>query len=256
MNNCLNKPVIYMHIAKTAGSSINFAFKQALGSDLCLFHVESELSKDKTLSQIIANNQFISGHFFYGHMHDLERNNYIFITSIRDPYKHFASHLQWLDSYNYLPLSDFVGLSEMTKDTIRAIKDIDLFNVDDLDHFLTNMPESAVYYLDNLQTRYLIGDWSFKGKISLRDAKFAENHMYDFDKIIFNDSFERSINSVFEICNIKLPNLVSLSVQSNISTIGRRINVEDEDFRLVVSKCILADLYIYKKAKEFFYDKD
>ena len=60
--------IVFMHIAKTAGSKVNSTFKAVIDGDRYLEHAEFNMPN---IRQYISNNIYVSGHIYHG-AHNLD----------------------------------------------------------------------------------------------------------------------------------------------------------------------------------------
>jgi hypothetical protein len=245
--------VAFMHIAKTAGSAVIDWFERAYGKSNCYPFCEHALLGGSSLHDLLLKNRFVSGHFFYGHIADLPPDQFVTFTLFRQPYSHFASHMQWLDHYNHDSYKlEFESLGEGLQELIRQIRDTNILRESDLRYFLRNLDETGTYYLNNLQTRYLIGDSEFKDPITLSDARFAETHLDGFS-VIGDDT---CISRALRVVGILAGSPSSAGVRAyaevqmvNKSRAGRRIDVSNPSIQEIVRPIVESDLYIYEKIK-------
>ena len=105
----LERPVLFLHIAKTAGTSIVHFFRQRLpDAAVCshgdfLHYPAGRIQFRETLLQ----HQFISGHFGYRHIADLLEQCYSF-TFLRDPVERvlsFYNFCQYADMQQRFPVA-------------------------------------------------------------------------------------------------------------------------------------------------------
>lgn len=245
------KKIAFMHIAKTAGSSVVDYFRKVYGESSCHPFCENEINNGSSLYEISRHKKFISGHFFYGHIAELPKEEFIKFTIFREPYSHFASHLQWLDHYNSDGLKhDFDRLDQNLKSLISEIKYTDIYDVWSLSKFIKNISTYGVYYLNNLQTRYLIGDWSFMSRINLEDAYFAENSLNGFDYIGDEENLEAVVQSVCQSAGLPLNKWENINIdRKNVATGGRRIDISNPNILEIISEFVQSDNYIFNKIK-------
>lgn len=152
------QPRVYlMHIPKTAGTSLNNWFCSHFGEGKFLVHLESE-SRWRSNPEKFTEYEFLSGHV------NLERfaakmnlAQYYVAAVLRDPWKHFLSHLAWIRR-----LADpgeearFAQHIEYTRELASRLGEADLSDAGSLGGILSTLSEPQFRLLDNCQTRYFV----------------------------------------------------------------------------------------------------
>lgn len=238
-------PLAFMHIAKTAGSSVNDYFQRLYPQGRTQTFVEHLVYGGSSLGKIFESYDFVSGHLFFGHFHDLPRQIKR-MTIIREPFSHLASHLRWIKHYNHDYMFDEMSaLPREIRDLIQYVGRHNLGRPEELDHLLTNLPPYGIYLFNNLQCRYLIGDSAFMDSISLRDAEFACSHLEQFDYVFTLDDLPKKIPLVAHHCG--------LAAEKFVDYVNRSDGQDYPDIacsltRDVMRKHVLADISLYNHA--------
>jgi len=95
------KPVLFVHIPKTAGSSWNRVLEQAYGEDNFLSHAEYHIAVIKSGQVPPVQADCITGHIAWNNWHRQQgADAYAPITVLRDPWKRLVSHINWVDRFN------------------------------------------------------------------------------------------------------------------------------------------------------------
>lgn len=238
-------PLAFMHIAKTAGSSVNEYFESLYSTSRSLSFAEHSVYNGSSLSDLFERYEFVSGHLFFGHFFDLAPHVKK-MTIIREPFAQLASHVRWINRYNRHDLSkEFAELPREVRDLVGYVGQFDLSNPKDLDHLFTNLPPYGYYLFNNLQCRYLIGDSAFMDPISLRDADFACEHLNMFDIVITLENLSGMIPRVARKCGFKAKKFYEFV---NKSEEVKNIDTSCPLTRDVMRKHILADIRLYEHA--------
>jgi hypothetical protein len=239
------KKVVFMHIAKTAGSAINDIFEHALGTDKFIAHAERKLDD---LQNTFSNVDFLSGHIYYTNLKSLLDNDVYLFTIIREPISHLASHILWLDHYN-LPEKkrECNMLNKSTQEVVYQIKNTNLNDYREIDYFLVHIKDFGIRLLDNCQTRYFIGTTEL---ITMKDIDIAIKASQRFNKIIFQDNLIEGINSVVKDLSLedKLVNY-DFSKKVNEAKSSRKIDTSRPIIRDVLKRRVSVDNRLYNMIK-------
>lgn len=154
----MKNKILYVHIAKTGGSSVNRFISSHFSPAEVITHVEgspgwhSRISNEKIL--------FISGHVFYPVFKDLlgPLDGYLKVIVLRNPIQHVISHLAWVRH-----LSDPEGRARFRLDSHpEPVQEMSLklakINLGDPMHiskFISEVNAFEKELMDNTQTRYL-----------------------------------------------------------------------------------------------------
>lgn len=243
------QPFFFMHIAKAAGSFINEALKAAFEDDF-VAHCEagnlSPLNRDDW-----QETRAWSGHVYLSNWLRIEnRLNFTArkFTLLRDPWKHLASHIQWLDHYNLDDYQhEFRMLDAETRGVVIEVGDADIENAGDLDRLLTNLSDKGIQYFDNCQSRYFIVGMD-------RIQRMDPLHLGHRDLLV---EVEKNFDLIGLDCRMQqfqsaLSELVGKPIQFgekpvNTAKSHRRIPIERDDIRRVLQKRILLDLWFYDR---------
>lgn len=91
--------IVFIHIAKAAGSSVNRFFMDVLGQDKCATHIESNPNwRDESSRRLLVEGvSFLSGHITYREFSQkLDLRPCFVFTFLRDPRAQVLSHLAWI----------------------------------------------------------------------------------------------------------------------------------------------------------------
>ena len=237
------KKIIYMHMAKTAGSSVNRFFAQSLGEENCLDHIERFPPSER--AEHLRRKAFVSGHIYSGDVLDLSQevaDAYLF-TFMREPIRQIASHILWLDHYNEAEYrSEFERLGEPLRQLVKAIRAVDFDSPNDLDDLMTNLSPWGLRMLDNMQTRYMCGD-KRPIPLSLSHASAAYRVAARFDRIGFVEDMDASLAAIARDVGLKMR--ANGAPKVNEAKSSRRIDLSKPLLRRVLSKRTVADDRLY-----------
>ena len=237
------KKIVYMHMAKTAGSSVNQFFAQSLGKENCLDHIERFTPVER--AEHLRSKAFVSGHIYSGDVFQLLQDHadtYLF-TFMREPIRQIASHILWLDHYNEAEYrSEFERLGEPLRQLVKAIRAVDFDSANDLDDLMTNLSPWGLRMLDNMQTRYMCGD-KRPIPLSLSHASVAYRIAARFDRIGFVEDMDAFLSTIAHDVGLKMRDNAAPKV--NEAKSSRRIDLSKPLIRRVLSKRIVADDRLY-----------
>lgn len=151
-----NRPkLLFMHIAKAAGSTVNSFFASHYPENLYALHIESN-KKWQASPDDLKKLHFLSGHISL-HMLDkkLDLDDYYKVTVIREPYAQLCSHLSWIRR-----LSDpgeeqrFKQHPAYIQKFASKMKNVDFTSPVAVKDLIQSLEEIEVRLVDNCQVRY------------------------------------------------------------------------------------------------------
>lgn len=149
------EPLLYVHIAKTAGSTVNKVLKGLFGFEQSLIHAESVPNWQELVKQQKVD--FLSGHIPYkAFMQVSELQLYKKAITFREPYSHVISHLSWIRA---LALDEnkerYEAHPEYIKDLSDKLASYDLSRSEQITEVIKTFNVLELCLLDNTQTRYI-----------------------------------------------------------------------------------------------------
>lgn len=187
----LRQRVLFLHMAKTAGTSIVHFFRQRLPADALCSHGDF-LNFPKAgagLDNQLEGYQFLSGHFGYSDVSRLIDQSYCF-TFLRDPVERVLSFYSFClhpDMQRQFPVA-------------RAARDLGV------DGFIASTLPEVVEALDNLQVWQLAGSYWYDDRCAMKGLTEAEllnlatAHMANFSHVglteTFDDDFQFILNAL------------------------------------------------------------
>ena len=189
--------VVFLHIPKCAGRSVNLLFKSYYGSARSaravaindrergpVFHEKVMRARDAL---------FVGGHFGFETLEKIRGDAFVF-TMLRDPYDRLRStygHLRTRTKGN--PMHDRV--LEMS-----------------LGEFLLSQEKDILHWTDNVMARMLAARFdrsSVSGMDCEQMATLAIAHLDHFDHISFVDSFDSDLARIAAVAGIPCPKKIS-----------------------------------------------
>jgi len=252
----LEKPVFFMHIAKTAGSFINERFIQALNADVVETHIEQSIGNTRDLKAALLNGKrFFSGHVMLGLWDDIAgplTQEFQMITALRDPIDHLASHIQWLDHYNNADhRSRYAALDEAHRRIVDRIGAIDLSDIGQLDAFLTGLSGIEIRLLDNCQSRYFImsgrQDIECIRPLSLADRSRVASALSRFDAVACQDQLPQDLSTLGSATGVELK---FAQRRINAAKSVRRIDTKHPLVRQVLGKRTIVDQWLWHRIQQ------
>ncbi|CED70296.1 putative uncharacterized protein [Aliivibrio wodanis] len=234
-------PLLYVHIAKTAGSTVNKVLNEWFGSNNSLIHAESKTNwKDRVRNREI---QFLSGHIPYQEfVKTKELNSYKKAITFREPYSHIVSHLSWIRA---LSLHENKTRYEAHPEYIQVLSDklanYDLSNPEQLTEVINSFNSLEHRLLDNTQTRYIRSETA-KSTVDEADFMSAVNNLNSFDFVgVDNDisGFLAKIATEYDFEYVKEDR------RENVLNNKFGIDVNNEEIRESLLSLIKYDIKLY-----------
>ena len=145
--------IAVVHVPKTAGSTLNAALRAAYGGGI--EHIEAQLSKGQRVE--LESVPWISGHItidgFRTRVEPLTQRKLRYLTSMRDPKAHVASHYNWLIEIGKRSKAFFDGHPKQIKQIHHEIAGSD--NADPY-AIISNLYRHAFLFM-NCQSHYILG---------------------------------------------------------------------------------------------------
>lgn len=245
-----NSKLFYLHIPKTAGTTLNKFLEELYGEENCEFHIESHkdlLNFNDSYS--LQNKKILSGHITLPRANKLITNfsQYKIFTLFRDPYEHISSHLRYVRRLGDPSESSRLKMhTAQIQKIVAKILSVDLSNASDIIKFITWMEEEKISLFNNTQMQYLVQnrfDFSKKMFIKAQDA---------LSKIDIVGISERTDEFKFMIAN-KLNKNFNLKPEIlNKNTIQYGLDFNKISIRNAIEPLIKYDAILYQIARKRF----
>lgn len=155
----LPRRTFYMHVAKTAGSSVNDFFGDRLGAAACAFHIESDQRwrSERGIAEL-AKLPFVSGHIRLAEFcRRLPHSEYLLVATVREPVSQLISHLAWIRALAE-PGSEWrlAAHSPHVQRLASLLWSLPIETPDGIRALIERMKPHDRVLLDNCQTRYFM----------------------------------------------------------------------------------------------------
>lgn len=199
----MNKKIFYLHIPKTAGSTINRIF----GNDKNEFHCERyfyeslESGYNEDFNQI-KTYDFVSGHIKIKDFIDkMDYEKYFIFTFMRNPLDQFSSHYNWLERIQHFGEEFFYNHPKRIQNlSIMVAKS----KLDNIEYIIEILKEHEGLFANN-QSKHLIGDYNIEEALEKYNyIGLTENLKEDLNKIfnVFNRNIEKEFLN--NICKLQI----------------------------------------------------
>ena len=247
--------IFYLHIPKTAGTSMNTFLSSGFDDKEVLTHLESnKIMNSANFAKKAEKYKFISGHVVLPRViRDLDVfNTMTTVATFRRPIEHVVSHISWVRK-----LGDPGQEKKLERHTpeIQKIVDklmqIDLSNPDDVTALIRWLEDEELYLFHNTQTKYLCG-----GAPGVFTPQMINAALVHLDKIDYVGTVERlddfylllagSLGLKVNKCDIK---------KENANGINYGIDVTKPEIAKTLQPLIGWDNVVYRIARERFIDE-
>lgn len=235
--------IFYMHVAKTAGSSLNRVIASKFAKSEISLHIENHSARHQ--KGALDHYMYLSGHISIvaarkkmglGHRYQ--------ITMFRDPIEQLASHLRWVKLIESgIGLRVFSKHPKEVRQISRELQKINFRDADSLLHYLNGLSGLAYKYFNNCQTRYLLGPKAtLIGDFEFEQAMKA----FDFFHLIgITERFSPFVNALSKKMGWSLPSTQSME---NVNTSDFGLDTGIPEIREVLQSSLTYDLKLYERA--------
>jgi hypothetical protein len=182
------KQLFFMHIAKTAGSSVNALVQRYYPPESCVSHVEFYHLRPGMNTPDLRDKLYVSGHvpLQLARMRLYIVDDCKTFTLLREPASHLLSHIAWVKR---LGLPEYASEYAAHPASIQELSR--MLNTMSLKDFISAMGEMGHNLFDNVQTRYLTN--AFSCNLHDKHLKEALNVLRSFDLVGVNEEFDKSM---------------------------------------------------------------
>jgi len=221
-----NNKIFFLHIPKTAGTSINEMLVREFDKNRVQFHIESDrVNQFKNID--CSRYDLLSGHVRLFEIENyFQIENFLRITLVRDPFHQLISHINWMKYIGQFPRNlKYFGLHESIRLLSIQMAKVNFLKLSSIEVFFKNLPDVGYALFDNCQTKYLMNS-IVPDKLNLEDAHKAISTLDSFDIIgrleqldVFIDEVNRKMNWEKEM-NIERKNVSLLKKGIDINLPG------------------------------------
>ena len=246
--------IFYLHIPKTAGSSMNKFLTSQFKEGQTLTHIESKIDFQNNDDVLKADNyELLSGHI---QLPQAQHKLKVFetrqiITTFRIPFEHVVSHIAWVRKLGDNGEEKRLQQHNATVQKIVAkLLQTDLSNAEDVLSFIDWLEMEKIYLFHDTQTRYLCG-----GPAKELLPQHINSAISNLQKIDFVGVTERLGEFMALLCfqnDWKINTSEEIVENKNSNNYG--LDIQNPKIREALQKLVKWDNLIYKLARERFID--
>jgi hypothetical protein len=243
--------LIYVHVAKTAGTTVNdFISPHYAHEDVCVHAEVDPRWRDSRRRSELMQCAFISGHLTLPVMRSaFGQGDRASFATFRQPYSHMCSHLAWVkylaDPANASLLS---AHSPRVQAVVKRVATIDLSDTRKISDFIRGFGEAERELFDNTQCRYLL-------RIPASE-EVVESHLQEalcrlptLDVIGLTERLEDSLRLLCHFMGWAEPGDV---VRRNEARSKYGMDPKSPEFARAVEPAVWADLQLYREVEKLF----
>lgn len=175
-------PVFFIHIPKTAGTSVNDLLASLYAPAETAQHIE--LHREWHKSDFWTRFPFVSGHVAYEVVRQFVPAHFKFVTFLRDPLQHLMSVIRYQYAITAPEGENLFGyVSPELRSISERMHEVDFTNPSEFERWLTNVLAEGQHGLelfDNMQTRFL--------STADRNSRVRERQTFKMQSRILNRS--------------------------------------------------------------------
>jgi hypothetical protein len=251
----MSKPIFYLHIPKTAGSSMNRFLINQFEEDETLLHIESRnIFKNQDTLDNADTYKLLSGHVSFPQMINKMDvvNTRQTIATFRLPLAHVISHISWVRKLAEPAEHGRLQKHNMTiQKTAAKLADTDLSQPNEITELIRWLEANKVFVFHNTQTKYLCGGG--QGVFSPGLINQALQHLNQIDYVGTVERLNEFISLLCYRLGFSQPNESStIKENSNSRTYG--LDIKDTSICRALQPLIGWDQVIYNQARHRFID--
>lgn len=239
--------LLFMHIAKAAGSTVNSFFASHYTNDQYAEHIESN-EKWRSSPDDLKKLHFLSGHIhLYALKRNLELDDYFKVTVVREPYSHLCSHLSWIRKLTDPGEEQRFGVHEAYIQKFASkLATVDFMDPTALRSLFDTLEDRESRLVDNCQVRYFTrvpaGD-----PVSDVHAREAIKASKTFDKIGTTDQIGTFLKEV--AISMSWPEPKEM-VRKNVTQNFYGLDTSRADIRAVLEPFVQHDRLLYDHIRQ------
>ncbi|MFI2812266.1 hypothetical protein [Microbulbifer sp. JSM ZJ756] len=240
----VNKPIFFMHIAKTAGSSVNEFFIDHFGHKSAAMHIEAE---EDPVS--LGKHQFISGHISLERFErDFDRSRYYTATIVREPVRQLVSHLNWVRHLSEPERAEFLsGHPKIVQEISARLQALEFSDSEAMTGFVESLRPAERPLFDNCQCRYF---HSIPAAKAYDEAAFHQAclGLEQFDFVGLTEDFEPAMRFLSAKAGILKPWHEAPKV--NVNKFDYGFDFANPELMAAIEPLVRFDKALYHKAQE------
>lgn len=237
----------FLHIPKTAGSSVNVFFRQSFPEGECLSHIEGIRSDWQDKARPVS---MLSGHIQFP---DYERNfgdqNRVLICFFREPLRQLVSHIYWVRHLSEPEKADFLNdHPDIIKEISRRMTGFDFSTEKGLSAFVESMSHAEASLFDNYHVRFLSSP-KFRERVSESHCREAFANLGRIH--IIGLAEEMSVSLQYIADSLALP-AGKQEVRENVNAYRYGIDLNNPSVRDILQPLVRYDQQLYAAARRRF----
>ena len=198
--------IFYLHIAKTAGTSINHYIASHFPPSDSTVHIENDPMWPTDNKTHYQSKKFISGHIsLVRFLQTYPSKQYYKFATFRKPIDHIISNLSWVRHLSDVGNEKFLhGHPSWAQEVSHRLSKIDFADIDQLSHFIANLSTFEKALFDNGQSRYLL---AIPGSqlVNEQTNKMALKNMMRLDLIGITELYNETLAMLAHDLGWKIP---------------------------------------------------
>ena len=238
------RKLMFMHIAKTAGTSVNSYFGDQYPAELTATHVESN-TLFRSDPEWVNTLQFISGHIVFSEFEQrLDLSEFFKVTLVREPFAHLRSHLAWIRHLTAPELEQHLKTyPEYIQKLAAKLRDTDFRDPLMLSRLVDSLHGLELHLLDNCQTRYFAAPVQ-NSCVADEDFDRASKTLHRFDFIGMTEKTSDFLSEVSGIMGFGKP---VPRARGNVARSYFELDISSRQVREILRPLVRFDSKIYEK---------
>jgi hypothetical protein len=235
------KPILFMHIPKTAGTSFNTFAISTFPKGQSISHIE--LINKARYPELQKKYRYISGHLPIGTLKEsFQLEGVDLYTIVREPYAQLHSHLKWLirtasdQNDNYFRYDNPIIL-----ELGNSLASIDFQHTKAIDSFISRMGDLQAAFLDNMQVRYFLD--KAPRRTAGDDLEKAKENCQLFRKIGMTEQYAGFTTEFVQAHSLSLQ---AKTFQLNRSHSKPLFDTQSPEIRQALKPLVSLDLQLYE----------
>ncbi|MEM7195613.1 MAG: hypothetical protein AAF402_11720 [Pseudomonadota bacterium] len=235
------RPLFFMHIPKTAGTSFNNVLQQYFAQGKSHIHIQtSSLEQQKSMAD---SGHFLSGHLTLEHVSNIFGNKHaVDLHSIlRDPARQLHSHIGWVMGIARDRNSGFYKKHhQLVQKMGRDLFSTDLSKPENLSDLVNNLDGFQIDFFDNIQTRYFL-DYR-PDRVSQKDCQAALSNLSRMTSVGTTESFAAYVEN---FCTLYGIDTIPQTTVHNPSKVHPLFDINDSVLEKIIEPLIRYDRQLY-----------
>lgn len=239
----INRKLFFLHIPKTAGSSVNDSLQKQLQKVPTYTHIEGIEER----WQQLLDSRFLSGHITYPVYEKVfSTANFILAAFFREPYQHLVSHLNWVRHLSEPEKQDFLlEHPQVIQNISKRLSTLDFTSTDMWALFVKDMKPVQFGLFDNLQVRYL-SDVQHGERVNEGHLQQALQRLKNIHLVGIAENFNDSMSLIHQAMGFDAP--AEKGVRSNVNSFSYGTKSSEVEFQKAVEPLVKFDRILYQQA--------